>query len=315
MFLFPRHLYKEQVSDTGILIVEGWLPENVLKKAIEIFDCGDYKIMATTGNKMPEEVLMHSYGKLIFNLKELLYNHLNKKVNIIKVSAYGSKADREYPHFQLFLNDSLTGDSYVHRNKKEYVFYTDKNLKDIRTLVIYFDNDGFTNWRDRNLYIDYIMIEDIKIRSRSNVSYYDINRVDDIEEYSPGFDSEAEYSAFILKYLGFKDSVVVLPSQRTKFSRTYSCALAFKEWYLKSSFKDKPVNIVSLGPHSRRTWMVYKKVLGKNVNVGIIALNNEAYNMNNWWKSLAGIKDTIHEMVSYIYTLAILPFLSKELKE
>ena len=134
--------------------------------------------------------------------------------------------------------------------------------------------------------------------------------MDDHEEYNPGFDDEAAYSAFILEYLGFKDSVVVIPSQRTKLSRTYSCALAFKEWYLKSSFKDTPVNIVSLGPHSRRTWKIYKSVLGKTVDTGIIAVNNKGYNAKNWWRSLAGIKDTIHEMVSYIYTLAVLPFLN-----
>jgi len=86
--------------------------------------------------------------------------------------------------------------------------------------------------------------------------------------------------------------------------------LYYKEWYLKSPYKGKSVNIISLGPHTRRTWMIYKKVMGKNTDVGIILVNSVNYDISNWWKSLAGIKATVDETASYVYTIIVLPFVT-----
>ncbi len=310
VFLFSQCLFKEKIADAGILVVEGWLPEHVLKKAIEIYYSGDYKVMVTTGDNLDSDFKIHSSGTLIFDLNDLYAENDDKEINTVKISAFGSKADKEYAHFQLIINDSLAGNTYVKRKKREYVFHIKKKLKEIRTIRIRFDNDGCTYWRDRNLYVDYIALEDIRIDSRSAIAYYSINRLDNYEEFSPRFSNKAEYTAFILKYMGFRDSIVALPIVSPGLSRTYSCAKAFKEWYSASVYKDCPVNIISLGPHTRRTWMIYKKVLGRNTDTGIILVDNPKYDRSNWWKSSAGIKATVHEMLSYIYTIIILPFIA-----
>ena len=310
VFLFPKHLYKEEIIDADILIVEGWLPEYAIIKAIEVFNSGEYEVIVTTGDKLPADFNMHSYGALVFDLNGLLADTTGKRINTIKVNSYGSKAAGEYPHFQLYLNDSLVGNSYVDNHKRDHVFNIEKEFEDIKELKIKFDNDGFTYWRDRNLFIEYVIVEDIKINSRSKAVYYDIDRIDGYEEFSPGFNTTAEYSAFVLRHLGFTDSLVSIPVLTSKISRTFSCASAFRKWYSDSDYKNKSVNVLSLGPHTRRTWMIYKKVLGKNTDVGIILVNSVNYDISNWWKSVAGIKATIHEMVSYIYTIIVLPFIT-----
>jgi len=48
--------------------------------------------------------------------------------------------------------------------------------------------------------------------------------------------------------------------------------LAFRDWLKTSKYKVKGINIISSGPHARRTWMIYNKVLGKDYNIGIISL-------------------------------------------
>jgi hypothetical protein len=314
LFILPKYLYKNNPVAADIMIAEGWLPDYALGKCVSEFNAGDYKLLVTVGTEVPEEFRIHSLGSLIFNIKGSYITNLNAIVKSITINARGTDAAGEYPHFFLYINDTLSGESYVNKKSRDYVFFTNTLISNIQTIKIEYDNDGYTKWKDRDLYVKHIKINDISIPAWSDIAFYDMNSRNDYRQYSPMFNNSAEYAAFILSRLGFTDSIKAIPVINTKFSRTYSCALAFKEWYLKSSFKDNSVNIVSLGPHSRRTWMTYRRVLGKNADVGIIMVNNEKYNKNNWWKSLYGIKATIHEMASYIYTLVTLPFLSKGLK-
>lgn len=314
LFILPGHLYKDNPADADIMVVEGWLPGYALELAIKEYYSENYMLMVTAGNPKPDEFRMGSAGSLIFDVSRLKSKYNNKKIFAIRVNASGTKADKLFPYFNVLLNDSVVGGSFVRRRNREYEFGINSSLYEIDTVKINFINDTYTKWKDRNLNISYIDIEDIRIPAYSCYVYYDINNREIYNEYEPRFNSYADYSAFILKYLGFKDSIVPVQAVKTSITRTYSCALAFRKWFENSPFKGKSVNIVSLGPHSRRTWMIYKKVLGKNADVGIIMIPNKGYNQNNWWKSLAGIKDTIHEMASYIYTLVVLPFLKTELK-
>lgn len=310
--ILTKHLYKNKPENAEIMVVEGWLPQTAINKAIVEYYSGNYKLMVTTGGSLPVQVEMGYFGTLVFNTDYLKKEHENTEITAIKVNARGTQADDVYPSFRLLLNDSIVGEYFVKRKKKEYEFYINKRLHDVHTVKINFWNDTYTRWRDRNLYVEYIIIGDIKIPARSVHVFYDIDYYEGFDEYRPQYSNYAEYSAFILKYLGFKDSTVTMPVSNSRLNRTYSSALTFRKWFLNSPFRYKSVNIISLGPHSLRTWMTYKKVLGKDTHVGIILVNNERYNQNNWWRSPAGIKDTMHEMASYIYTLLVWPFLNKE---
>jgi hypothetical protein len=307
-YYLPRYLYKEHTVDAEILIIEGWLSEGALKKAADIYNSGNYKTLIISGILMPDAVNMHSFGKLVFNLKDHPEINAGKKLNPVVVNAFGQKVDGEYPHFRLFVNDSLTGSTYVSKKSKEYRFFTGSNIKNIDNIKIDYDNDGYTYWRDRNLYVNYVKAGGILIPSRSDLVYYDMHRPGDYRQLEPHFRSYAGYSAFILENLGFADSIITVTAYNTKISRTYSCASYFREWYLESPYRGKPFNIVSVGHHTRRTWMIYNRLLGNDTDLGIILIDNDGYNKDNWWKSLAGISDTVHEMYSYIYNIITLPF-------
>ncbi len=314
-FFLPRFLYKNNPVNAEILVAEGWLPEEALAEAIRIYDSGKYQIFVVAGVSAPEEVNMSSFGKLIFSIKDYAVIKSDRHVTTVGVNAFGKKAAGEYPHFRLFVNDSLTGNAYVSSHKKNYNFSVDRNIKDINNISIEYDNDAFTYWRDRNLYVNYVSIDSIQFPARSEHVLYDMNKAGDYRQLEPHFTSHSDYSACILKVLGFKDSVIAITALNANISRTYSSALYFKKWYMGSPFKGRYVNIVSVGLHTRRTWMVYKKVLGRDTDVGVILIDSEEYNKYNWWKSLAGIKDTVCEMASYIYTVIVLPFVNKDLEE
>jgi hypothetical protein len=313
-FTLALYLYKDDPVDAEVLVAEGWLPEDALNEAKKIYYSGRYKMLVITGINLPDAVNMHSFGKLVFDLEEYTSIKPGSQVTTVGINAFGRKVGGEFPHFRLFVNDSLTGNAYVARRGNDYDFPVSIRKKDIKTITVEYDNDKFTYWRDRNLYVNYISIDSLKLPARSKHVLYNMNKPGNYRQLEPRFASYADYSAYILKTLGFKDSIIAITAYDTRIGRTYSSALYFKEWYRSSSFRGSPVNIVSVGHHTRRTWMTYKKVLGRDADIGVILIDNAEYNKYNWWKSAKGIRNTIDETASYIYTALVLPFVSKDLK-
>jgi uncharacterized SAM-binding protein YcdF (DUF218 family) len=52
--------------------------------------------------------------------------------------------------------------------------------------------------------------------------------------------------------------------------------------------------------HARRSRLVFEKVF-PDAEIGIIALPNPTYEHDNWFKSSSGMKNTIFEIIAYLY--------------
>ena len=90
--------------------------------------------------------------------------------------------------------------------------------------------------------------------------------------------------------------------------RTYHKALAVKSKLNEMGLTQASIDVVSLGAHSRRTWLIFEKVFS-SVDVGIVALEPKTYEMTRWWMYSAGVRDVISEMVAYLYArLIFIPF-------
>jgi len=59
--------------------------------------------------------------------------------------------------------------------------------------------------------------------------------------------------------------------------------------------------VISEGAHARRTLAVYRKIAGRNFEVGIIAAEPADYDPAAWWKSSDGVKTTFAEFVGWCY--------------
>lgn len=93
----------------------------------------------------------------------------------------------------------------------------------------------------------------------------------------------------------------VVPSWIVKRDRTYSSALALREWCRTNNVQLTAVNVVTLGPHARRSRLLHEKALGKGVKIGIIPLTNEEYDPEHWWRYSEGVKETLSETAAYLY--------------
>ena len=116
----------------------------------------------------------------------------------------------------------------------------------------------------------------------------------DIDEY--------EYEtgrATLLKYGVPADSLDTLYYPVVRKDRTYHTALAVKNWLAKHELSLASVNVVTVGPHARRSRLTFEKTFG--TPVGIIALDDEAYDSRHWWRTSEGVREVIGETIAYTY--------------
>jgi hypothetical protein len=117
----------------------------------------------------------------------------------------------------------------------------------------------------------------------------------------PG-DNLASYAAARLKWLGLPPQFVqAVPSPVKYRDRTFGSALALRRWCEANHEQLKSFNLVTLGPHARRSRLLFEKAFDEKVGVGVIAIENREYDPAQWWRYSEGVKEVISEAVAYGY--------------
>ncbi|MCM0592921.1 MAG: YdcF family protein [Gloeotrichia echinulata DVL01] len=112
----------------------------------------------------------------------------------------------------------------------------------------------------------------------------------------------AEVSALTFKKLGLEtDKVIAVPTPFVIKDRSYESAAEFGRWLSKANFQIESINLFSGDVHTRRSWLLFKKVLAPKIKVGVIAAKTQDYNPNKWWVSSQGVRSVINEIIAYIY--------------
>lgn len=116
------------------------------------------------------------------------------------------------------------------------------------------------------------------------------------------YNNFAELGAATLVRLGLNTNAIqVVPAAKVRLDRTYASAVALKNWLISHGSIETNFTIVSLGPHTRRTRLLFERAFGKNYTIGTIALEDEEYDAKRWWTSSAGVRTMIDETIAYIY--------------
>ncbi len=120
-------------------------------------------------------------------------------------------------------------------------------------------------------------------------------------EHLATYKTNAELSAASLVALGADpNQVVALPAPYAPRDRTRVSALEVQKWLLKHP-EIKTFNLMTVGPHARRSHLEFKRALPSNVQIGIISIPDEEFDHEKWWHSSAGIKTVITEGLAYLY--------------
>jgi len=112
----------------------------------------------------------------------------------------------------------------------------------------------------------------------------------------------AEMGAAVLVRFGMNSNLVqAVPAPLVRQDRTYVAGVALREWLRSHGTTASKVNLISMGPHARRSWMMLQQALGKQVSVGIVSLPSKDFDPVQWWRSSAGFRVVTDELVAYVY--------------
>lgn len=120
-------------------------------------------------------------------------------------------------------------------------------------------------------------------------------------EYESG-EALAKYIAESLIKLGIpEERIHVVFSEASSQDRTYRSAVAVKNWIEKQGLDVHKIDVGTMGPHARRSRLLFQRAFGEDVKVGIIAFKEQDYDPAHWWRSSAGVREVPFEMIAYLY--------------
>jgi len=92
-----------------------------------------------------------------------------------------------------------------------------------------------------------------------------------------------------------------VPGWEVRRDRTYAAAMSLRKWAETNRVELMAFNLVTLGPHARRSRLLYAKAF-PDAKIGIIPLTNAEYDAAHWWRYSEGVKETMAESVAYLYS-------------
>jgi hypothetical protein len=121
-----------------------------------------------------------------------------------------------------------------------------------------------------------------------------------------GYGSYAHLAGATLKKLGLPgDRLIEAPAPESLRNRTFESVRSVRAKLNDRGIRIRGINVVSIGPHTRRSRLVYQRVFGRQVNVGVIAVAPRDYDPNRWWKSSQGVKSVFGEALGWAYELVL----------
>jgi len=130
--------------------------------------------------------------------------------------------------------------------------------------------------------------------------------------YVNDFQTSASVGAELLEKEGLAGCVQMVPSHVMARDRTYSSAIALRDWFRAHNMQVHAINIVTEDVHARRTRLLFEKALGSKTRVGIIAVSNVDYDTKHWWLYSQGVESIIGESIGYLYARLLFPLTGTE---
>lgn len=114
----------------------------------------------------------------------------------------------------------------------------------------------------------------------------------------------AELAADYLRANGLAGvDVVAVPAPESAQDRTYLSAVVVRDWMQQHGGVADALNLFSGGTHARRSRNLYQLAFGAKARVGVLSANPSDYDALRWWRSSAGAKSVVSEVISLTWTL------------
>jgi uncharacterized SAM-binding protein YcdF (DUF218 family) len=102
-----------------------------------------------------------------------------------------------------------------------------------------------------------------------------------------------------------KEKVVVATSEYTESHRTFESAVAVRRTLRDAGIKATALNVFTLGPHARRSALVFAKVNSNSPKIGVIGWIPTEYRHEPWWRSSERSRELLEETAGYLYEVLL----------
>jgi hypothetical protein len=284
-----------------ILVVEGWLSEDLLLKAKEEFLSKPYKLLITTGFPYWKGFQMGQDGKIVFKASHRV-KPATDSLYTISITVRGTQCEGEFAHYRLSADTVMIDDRYSTRQKIT-VTSRIRLSSPPDSILVEFDNDAYTSNSDRDLYIYSAGINGLHLPANSNnVLLYGSREGKYVFRRHLSSSTAKDAAGYLISHKLPDSLVIAVETSHKIHSKTYTSALDVKQW-LESNHLDKgrSVNVFTMGPHARRSLICYRKAFGKMTKTGVIACRDTRITADNWYKTLRGWKDILYETAGLMY--------------
>lgn len=285
----------------NLLVVEGWVNEDVLEQAYEEYTDHSYTNIFTTGYAYTEGWLMGSGGRLSLVLTPGIEGSPDS-LYTVSITARGTKAEGEYAHFVAYADSTYLGEDFSMRNKNTFLFQS-RLLAPPDTIHIYFDNDFADGRSDRNLFFYAIQVNQtvFPIEDERTICY-EHGRTG-LTEVSRGSAGTAENAAGYLIRKGIpEEEIIAVTTNRRMKSKTFTMALDVREQMNRQFPGDHlSFTLVSQGIHARRSYISYKKAFGRSATIGVLAVPENATDTRPTERGLKKLQPVVKELVGILF--------------
>lgn len=113
----------------------------------------------------------------------------------------------------------------------------------------------------------------------------------------------ADRAAAEMRRLGIVEpSLAVVPAPASAQDRTYRSAVSVRQWLERTGRRVESLDVLSQGPHTRRSRALYQLALGDGIRVGSIAAPTD-YPLEGWWRHSTGAKEVLTEAIGYTWAV------------
>jgi DUF218 domain len=102
-----------------------------------------------------------------------------------------------------------------------------------------------------------------------------------------------------------EERIVVARSANTESHRTFESAVAVWRTLQEARINAMALNVFTLGPHARRSALVFSKVNSPALKIGVIGWVPAKDKREPWWQSSDRSRELLDETVGYLYELLL----------
>jgi uncharacterized SAM-binding protein YcdF (DUF218 family) len=115
-----------------------------------------------------------------------------------------------------------------------------------------------------------------------------------------------DLAARVLLEAGVPEEKIILASAgEVKKHRTFAAAAAALKALSDQGIMPEAINVFTIGPHARRSRLVFAKTFGSTTKVGSIAWTKPRDRHLRWWESSSMAREMIVESIGYFYEVLL----------